>query len=97
MTWSCFIFQKRVDVILVYMHWGKEYYLEPLGSQRKMAKELRSLGVHAIIGCHPHVLQPHCYEDDQVVAFSLGNFLFPWHIPQPVVSSACCSAKKSRS
>ena len=35
-----------------------------------------SLGVHVIIGAHPHVLQPHCIHDNKLVAYSLGNFLF---------------------
>ena len=68
------------------MHWGMENYLEPIKSEVRTAKELRSLGAQVIIGSHPHVLQPHCYYGNHVVAFSLGNFLFPFDVPGGNVS-----------
>ena len=69
------------------MHWGKEFYMQPMNSQLRIAKELRSLGSHVIIGSHSHVLQPHCYHDSDVVAFSLGNFQYAWFVPGGNVSA----------
>ena len=63
------------------MHWGKEFFLEADDNELLIAKELKSFGAHVIIGSHPHVLQRHCAADHRAVAFSLGNFLFPWHVP----------------
>ncbi|XP_027038259.1 uncharacterized protein LOC113666665 [Pocillopora damicornis] len=67
-----------VDIIVVYMHWGREVLLKPLDYQLHITKHLWSLGVHMIIGSHPHVLQPHWLtKDNKLVEYSLGNFLFP--------------------
>jgi hypothetical protein len=59
------------------MHWGKEYQLHPNRRQLSIAKYLHSLGVSAVIGAHPHVLQPHSRTTDHLTAYSVGNFLFP--------------------
>lgn len=77
-TFCLFCFSKaNVDVIVVYMHWGKESSLQPLPYQLHITKHLVSLGVQVIIGSHPHVLQPHCIHGNKLIAYSLGNFLFP--------------------
>jgi len=70
-------FKANVDVIVVYMHWGKELSLQPRPYQLHITKHLVSLGVQVIIGSHPHVLQPHCIHGNKLIAYSLGNFLFP--------------------
>ena len=59
------------------MHWGKELFLQPQSYQIHITKHLVSLGVQVIIGSHPHVLQPHCIQGNKLIAYSLGNFLFP--------------------
>ena len=46
------------EAIVVYMHWGEEYQLEPNSFQTKIAQQLCDLGVDVIIGGHPHVIQP---------------------------------------
>ena len=58
------------------MHWGREYRPRMNGLQRRIATYLTSLGVHVIIGSHPHVMQPYSYRDKRFVAYSLGNLLF---------------------
>jgi len=69
--------QAEVDIIVVFMHYGQERSLGPRPYQLRINKHLMSLGVHMIIGAHPHVLQPHCViEDNKLMAYSLGNFLF---------------------
>lgn len=72
-----FLPKANVDVIVVYMHWGKEVFLQPQPYQIHITKHLVSLGVQVIIGSHPHVLQPHCIQGNKLIAYSLGNFLFP--------------------
>ena len=71
-----FFFKADVDLIVVLIHFGQELQIEPLPYQRHIAKHLISLGVQIIIGAHPHVLQPHCFHNNTLVAYSLGNFLF---------------------
>ena len=65
-----------MDIIVVFMHWGKELLFEPLPYQRHITRHLQSLGVHVIIGSHPHDLQQQCIHGNKLVAYSLGNFLF---------------------
>ena len=46
------------EAIVVYMHWGEEYQLEPTELQQKIAQQLCDLGVDVIVGGHPHVIEP---------------------------------------
>lgn len=46
------------DLIVTYIHWGREYYTEPDETQKKIAQKLCDLGVDVLIGSHPHVIQP---------------------------------------
>lgn len=68
------------DFIIACVHWGKEYQREENPTQKALAKLLFSQGVDAIIGSHPHVIQPVEFElkDSlyyQPVVYSLGNFV----------------------
>lgn len=46
------------EAIVVYMHWGEEYMLEPTEYQKKIAQQLCDMGVDVIVGGHPHVIEP---------------------------------------
>ncbi len=67
------------DVQIVTMHWGVEYENTPNEEQKAIAEFLHENGVEAIIGTHPHVIQPAemMVSEDQttLVYYSLGNFL----------------------
>lgn len=66
----------RLDKLIAVVHWGVEYATKPNQSQKDMANFLLRNGVDAIIGGHPHVLQPmEKNTNDQFVAYSLGNFI----------------------
>jgi hypothetical protein len=70
------------DLLIVSVHWGEEYTDEPSKSLRLAARSLLEAGVDLLIGHHPHVLQAfeiHDSSDDRdgLIAYSLGNFLFP--------------------
>lgn len=73
---------QQVDIVVCYIHWGWEYYLEENEYQRQTAQKLCDMGVDVIIGSHPHVIQPM----DTLVSttdpnhstlcfYSLGNYL----------------------
>ena len=64
-----------VDVIIVAMHWGEEYIVDPVEEQKDIAKYLSDLGVNLIIGTHPHIIEPVGYINDTLVIYSLGNFI----------------------
>lgn len=68
-----------VDAVIVTPHWGKEYDPTPQDKQRALARELVEAGATAVLGAHPHVLQP--WEKlvaadgrEAFVIYSLGNF-----------------------
>lgn len=69
------------EIVVAAMHWGEEYVLLPVKSERRLASELAALGVDVVIGGHPHVVQPIAHvaapgrEKDMPVTYSLGNFI----------------------
>jgi poly-gamma-glutamate capsule biosynthesis protein CapA/YwtB (metallophosphatase superfamily) len=67
----------RSAAVVVLIHWGHEYHLEPSPRQRLVAGWLESAGAHIVLGAHPHVLQPIDQpQKNQLIAYSLGNFVF---------------------
>lgn len=71
--------KKKADFVIVLPHWGVEYEHEPSDSQTKLARKFAEAGADAIIGCHPHVVQPMkvitTSDGRQVPCFySMGNF-----------------------
>lgn len=70
------------DIIIMYIHWGDEYKLEPVSSQTTVAQKLCDLGVDVIIGGHPHVIEPMEIltsttnpEHSTICFYSLGNYI----------------------
>lgn len=67
------------EFILVYMHWGNEYELTQNKTQEEIAAKLCDMGVDAVIGGHPHVVQPIKVltssdgSHKMLCAYSLGN------------------------
>ena len=67
----------QYDKVIVMPHWGREYYYEPLPECITMAKQMIKAGADAVLGSHPHQIQPHIQYKGKPVCFSMGNFLFP--------------------
>lgn len=63
------------DEIIVFVHWGTQYKNLPSKEQKYWFSYFKSLGVHIVIGSHPHVLQPMILKNDDLVVYSLGNFI----------------------
>ncbi|MEM6294696.1 MAG: CapA family protein [Myxococcota bacterium] len=71
--------RKNIDAIIVTPHWGKEYNHDPSERQQKFAQRWLDAGATAIIGSHPHVIQPWEIRETEdgrqgFVFYSLGNF-----------------------
>ena len=73
------VLKQKVDFVVVSMHWGTEYELEPNEEQKSLANTIADAGADIIFGHHPHVIQP--YEmittssgHQAHVFYSLGNF-----------------------
>ena len=65
------------DVLIVLLHWGAQFTDLPSFTQRRVAHALVDAGADLVIGHHPHVLQGIERYRRGLIAYSLGNFLFP--------------------
>lgn len=63
--------------VIVFAHWGREYTKEIDDEQREWARWLVDCGADLVAGSHPHVVQPLELWRGRLVAYSLGNALFP--------------------
>jgi poly-gamma-glutamate synthesis protein (capsule biosynthesis protein) len=75
----------RADFVVTQLHWGMEFEYYPRPAQLQVARRVAELGADAIIGHHPHVVQPvEVYRtrrdpDRQVpIFYSLGNLTNPF-------------------
>ena len=74
--------ERGAQFVVMNIHWGAEYQRKENAEQDKLAQWLADAGVDAIIGMHPHVVQPMAIlhpknnpKKNVPVAFSLGNFI----------------------
>ncbi|WP_210648992.1 CapA family protein [Nocardioides sp. SYSU D00065] len=63
----------RDQIVVVYLHWGKEYQRCPTQSQRLLARDLAAAGADVVVGAHTHVLGGAGWSRDTFVAYGLGN------------------------
>lgn len=68
------------ELVILSAHWGVEYQTRPRQQEIDLAHRLLDGGFDAILGHHPHVLQPvevYPTKDGRIgfVAYSLGNFI----------------------
>ncbi|MCB6415957.1 CapA family protein [Faecalimonas umbilicata] len=70
-----------VEFTVAYMHWGIEYQTEESEEQDAMAQRLCDMGIDALIGSHPHVIQPVDLLESadgnhqMLCAYAIGNHL----------------------
>ena len=67
---------RRVDVVTVMPHWGRQYTNRPEPAQRVVARALARAGADLVVGGHPHWVQGASMVGDALVVNSLGNFVF---------------------
>ena len=70
--------QEISDFVVVASHWGTEYEMSPNDMQLEYAQLMADLEVDAVIGSHPHVIQPVEWVEgatghQTLVAYSLGD------------------------
>lgn len=78
--------------VVVMPHWGDEYQPRPNAAQTALAQEMADAGATAIVGTHPHVVQPEAILTTRdgrrvPVVYSLGNFV-SWQIGLPRLATA---------
>ena len=72
----------RADVVVVWFHWGTELHPEPSSRQRELAAAALGAGAQVVLGTHPHVFgRVETAPRRSVVAWTLGNFVFPASSP----------------
>lgn len=80
--------QPAIDGVVLLPHWGTEYSSRPTARQQHLAQAAADAGAVAIVGSHPHVLQPLeqlLAADGRPVpvAYSLGNLISTqWRLEQ---------------
>ena len=71
---------QTIDAVVLTPHWGWENSYRPNARQRNLARDAIEAGAIAVIGSHPHVIQPwekHVTADGRegLIVYSTGNFL----------------------
>lgn len=67
---------KKVDVLIISIHWGNEYQAHPSQNQKEIAQRVITSGADILVGHHPHWVEDIEYIDNKPVYYSLGNFVF---------------------
>ncbi len=71
---------EAADFVIVVIHWGTENSHTVNSEQKNLARAISDAGADAIIGAHPHVIQPMEWLTNSdgtktLVVYSLGNFI----------------------
>ena len=68
--------KKSNDIVVLFMHWGKEYASYPADSQKNLAHLAAQAGADLIVGHGPHQIQGIEKYGESFIAYSLGNCIF---------------------
>jgi Bacterial capsule synthesis protein PGA_cap len=66
----------KADVVVVFLHWGRERSYCPTSRQQELAQKLAAAGADIVVGSHAHVVEPSTRIGRTVVKYGLGNFQF---------------------
>jgi poly-gamma-glutamate synthesis protein (capsule biosynthesis protein) len=70
--------KKKADIVIVSLHWGTEQSYSANSSQQAQARRFIDAGADVVLSHHPHVMQGIDFYKGKLIAYSLGNFLFPY-------------------
>jgi len=73
----------EADHVILLVHWGEERVDQPRAADIDLARIALEAGATIVVGHHPHVLQGIDWTGSRLVAYSLGNFIFP-DAPRPL-------------
>ncbi len=65
--------------VIVYPHWGDEYNLGATQLQVALGHKFIDAGADAVLGAHPHVVEPMEIYKGKAIFYSMGNFIFDQH------------------
>ncbi len=87
------IIRDKVDILVTYTHWGKEYEKIPSDKIKSIAYSFVDAGVDLIIGSHPHVVQNAEEYKGKKIYYSLGNFIFDQYFSAETVEGLAVKVK----
>jgi poly-gamma-glutamate synthesis protein (capsule biosynthesis protein) len=70
------IAKQNSTFVIVYAHWGEEYNLGTTQLQANLAHAFIDAGADAVLGSHPHVVEPIELYAGKFILYSMGNFVF---------------------
>jgi Bacterial capsule synthesis protein PGA_cap len=73
----------NASFVLVFVHWGDENTEKVSDRQRELARWLIDHGVDAVVGSHPHCVQPFDTYHGRPIIYSLGNLVFDGALSLP--------------
>jgi poly-gamma-glutamate capsule biosynthesis protein CapA/YwtB (metallophosphatase superfamily) len=68
----------QADYVIVSFHWGVEQAYEVNAGQVRDGRAAIDAGADMVLSHHPHVMQGVEFYKGKLIAYSLGNFLFPY-------------------
>ncbi len=68
--------KKRVDIVVVQLHWGYEFQLFPMQHHRDQARAMADAGADVVLCHHAHVPMGVERWGSALIAHGLGNFIF---------------------
>ena len=68
--------KEKADILIVSLHAGVEYSIEPTQFQTFFAKAVIDAGADIVVGHHPHIVQKNEKYKNGWIFYSLGNFVF---------------------
>ncbi|MDO8582357.1 MAG: AmmeMemoRadiSam system protein B [bacterium] len=77
-----YVLKKSGNFVIVYPHWGMEYNKSMTQGQINTAHAFIDAGADAVIGSHPHVIEPMEIYKNKAIFYSLGNFIFDQEFSQ---------------
>lgn len=70
--------KQQADYVIVSFHWGVEQAYEVNSQQVRDGRASIDAGADMVLSHHPHVLQAVEFYKGKLIAYSLGNFIFPY-------------------
>lgn len=74
-------YSRKTDHLIVFPHWGNEFIHSPSVNQKEIGRACIEAGASAVVGTHPHVIQPLEEYHGGVIIYSTGNFIFDSYSP----------------
>jgi poly-gamma-glutamate synthesis protein (capsule biosynthesis protein) len=88
--------RERVDVVLVYCHWGVTGVDEAAEYQQVLGRAAIDAGADIVAGAHPHVPQGIELYRGGAILYSLGNFMFGWKLHPHMTSDGLLARVQMR-